>query len=210
MKSIKARGLLIFTLTFSGSQLRAQDEGEVVHEKRLANLSTETDTLQKKVFLRTEMYSVTNGNTLITGTALAVGLYFARSEAMSIGPRFHQSYSAVDGWSTLYTALNFDFTWALTGSLKQVTTKHSLNGWEYMTFTQYNPGGIRARLSLDQYYYNTKKGSIPLSGFGVEGSYEFASSTDLSIEIGAGMDRISSPTATLTPMRIFLTFMDMF
>lgn len=197
-------------LTFSVSPLRAQDDGEVVHEKRLANLSTSTDTLQKKVFLRTEMYSVENGNTLITGSALAVGLYFARSEGMSIGPRFHQSYSAVDGWSTLYTALNFDFTWALTGSLKQVTTKHSLDGWEYMTFSQYNPGGFRARFSLEQYYFNTKKGSIPLSGFGIEGSYEFASSTDLSIEIGAGVDRISGPTAILTPFRVFLSFMDMF
>jgi len=186
----------------------AQDS-EIV-EKRIANIDTQTNKIQKKAFARTEYFAVKNGNANITGSALAVGIYFARDHKSSMGPRFHQSYASQSNWSTLYTALNFDFTYAITGMLSRDTVKTELNGWDVLRYTQYNPGGLRLRFSLDQYYYNTSSGAIPLSGFGLETSYELPSNYDISVEFGVGVDRITNPRATLTPFRAFFMVQDSF
>lgn len=199
---------VMLTLALLSSQAQAQDE-EVI-EKRIANINRTNEAKQRKAFVRTESFTVKNDTTQITGTAVAVGIYFARDEKFSMGPRFHQSYASDTGWSTLYTALNFDFTYALTGSLLQRTQVTELNGWDVLRYNQYNSGGWRTRLSIDQYYYNLSSGAIPMSGFGIEGSYEFPSNIGFSVELGAGVDRITNPRASLTPIRFYAAFQDSF
>ena len=93
---------------------------------------------------------------------------------MSIGVRYSQAYSSENNYSSLFSALNFEFGYALRGGFSQVESDVLLDHKRFAQIKSKPTWNIFCKANVNQYNYNFLNQSIPFSGVGGELSVEYS------------------------------------
>jgi hypothetical protein len=64
-------------------------------------------------------------------------------------------------------------------------------------------GGFRVDIHYAQYNYNSSSGSVPFSGIGLSGYYEYQTNKNTFFQSGLRYDQSSNATQLVTPISVF-------
>ena len=140
---------------------------------------------------------------VLSGIEVDSGITFAASNSTAFGARFGQAYAIEETATTLFTLIAVEMEYALTGSLVRRHYRTDLYGSSVFTNSSAGARGFRGTLKVNQYYMNTAKSAVPLSGGGVGFFYELPIWLTFNAKIGMEMDKITNGEFETSPIKVF-------
>jgi hypothetical protein len=136
------------------------------------------------------------------GMGFGAVLSYALSKKWALGVGAKQSFTPGGGQS-ITTSFDGRATYAVTGALYKEKKKASIDGVNVIDSLEKGLGGFRIDLHYSQYNYNTSSGSIPFSGIGLSGYYEYQTNKNIFYQSGLRYDQTSNATQVVTPISFF-------
>lgn len=176
-----------------GSSLASTSSREVQksHVQDPVFIRNQTDLPHKtRISVVPEYIIIRQKDLLIGGYGAGVGLNYHRSRHFGFGAQARQLFSTKN-LDSLYTAFDFKLMWWPMGF--DVRNEHRIigdRGDPIVRLEVPDSGGFQVDLSIKEVFFNTESGILPMGGFGMALMYQFATQTDISYGLGAGIDRL--------------------
>lgn len=164
-----------------------------------------SDTVQPFSFAaRSDYVILKRQNVLITGPGLTLGCEFAASETLAVGLAMSQAYSVNDSFAALYTDLQFELGWSLTGRQGGVVRTVIFDDAKVVQTKPVLPGGLQILVGFHQYFFNSSSGVFPFSGPGAGVAYTLPSSRSFTLGTSARAQWITNSKTAMTPVQLSL------
>lgn len=145
--------------------------------------------------------SPANGEAL-TGLGVTFQVQFGLNNDFALNASVRQSFAF--GGSGIITSFDGRLTYALTGKLIGVDKVAGLNGSKIVRVKDHDLSGFRLQLIASQYYFNASTTTVPYSGMGASGYYEFTGSNRFNYIVGGRMDMIANSEYSTSPLSFFV------
>jgi hypothetical protein len=171
-----------------------------------ANTVSQVDSEDRtRVSLQPSYYRMTNDSGFVlSGIEVDAGMTFAAGDGTAFGARFGQAYAFEETASALFTLIAIEMEYAITGSLVRRHSSTNLYGSSVFTNTSAGARGFRGTVKVNQYYINTAKSAVPLSGGGIGFFYELPVWRTYNAKLGAEVDTITNGDFETSPMKVYL------
>lgn len=161
-----------------------------------------------KMFATSGYYSMSSSKIQVSGVEFDAGYHYAQTDRFGFGPRVRQAFSVADGFATLFTGLVLDFTYAITGSLVSTDRVYKLGDFKAATIEEKDDGGIKAVVSISQFFINTTKVAVPFSGIGIGFKYDRPIGKNYSMTVGLSADRVTNTEVMIVPVQVYAGFVN--
>jgi hypothetical protein len=153
-----------------------------------------------QVAVSPEFLRLSRDNLNLNAFGMGLDLLFSVAPKFAVGAAVHEAFVT---FSPLFTEIDVNVTYAITGKLRITQEKYKLSSDEVVTRSEFNSGGFRASLLLTQYLFNATSFVLNFSGFGGAFFYEIPSEHNYNFRLGARIDRITNDGTSILPVRIF-------
>jgi hypothetical protein len=187
--------LFLFFPFFSFAQSKLTDNPIVEKETKIKRI---------KVYGISELMSASNSTTQSTYSGYSLGVLgnYALTSNFAVGVGLQQSFQGF-GQGASATIVDFRLTWSLTGKLLLEESKVKLEGYQAVSTSDVEQNGWRIQGIVSQYNFNGTNNSIPYSGVGVAGFYEFNTNKIKNVITGMKFESIVNGDTKITPISIF-------
>jgi opacity protein-like surface antigen len=138
----------------------------------------------------------------LSGIGMGIGIQYGFSDRWALGGNIKQSFS-ISSSSAIFTELDAQLTYAVTGSMTRHRHTVTLDGREVFDAEDYGRGGLRLGILAEQYFFTSSVLVIPYSGLGAQMVYEFPSHSTVNWFLGARIDMITNGVQILNPESLF-------
>ena len=197
----KQHKLALFSLLIS--LLLSLAESAEISNRSSGDIKSQVIESRTRFSLSTEAILLNNAGTPANSIGFGVGIQYALSEKWALKTSFNQAFY-ITAFSPLYSSVDIRAVYALTGSLISKNENITVGSNEVLKSEEYLQGGWRLQGQSDLYFFNTDSSVISFTGLGIGASYEFPSTNRKNINIGMRLDFVSSSTATLVPLQLFV------
>lgn len=149
---------------------------------------------------------IQNVGTVLTGAGIGASFMAALASDLALGAGVHEAFDPSSGFSGLFSELNVELQYAITGSLLPIRRTIKAAGTEIFTEENRDMSGVRLGLLLSQYFFNATPAVPTFTGLGGEVLYQFAGIDSFALSLGVRMDWIFNGKISLIPLRPFAKF----
>jgi hypothetical protein len=156
-----------------------------------------------KIFIGPEISALAVNGTSFVSAGIDSTFFYALSTDWGMGVSLRQGF-ATNTFAALFTEIDVQGKWALTGSLRLKKQTVRLGGVPVAVSEDKNEGGLRAQFFVHQYFFNVGNSVYPVPGIGAGVAYEFSSTNDTNYTVGLRLDRASNGAGlTFYPVQVF-------